>query len=302
MYDLKEQQPLQTPTYRDTSQQPLPPPPPYTATAYPQLNVPAPPQQYSTPNNPGAAFHPPATIPPTAFLPQGPPPPATTINPYLFPPTFNGYYSWSSLSTFHLGTSATHKSHAVKVHASLFSSKQTLALHAGPTTDTHPVLARVESRGCGSGFVVTVPAQGMDAVVRVEGVRKGMLSEVLRFEVEVGGEKGGREGFEWRCSRGEDVRGVAQGCSFGWKLVRLGDGGGVGGVGEAGGHAVASDGREIVAVVAHNASWSATKGLRFAFLGAGLAGAFGEVWELVAVASALKLWYRDVQQMASAGA
>lgn len=311
-----KQQPPQTTTYQAAEQPFTPPPPPYTATAYPQPSGPAPPQDaiasYTGPTpNQGAAFYP---APPAAFSP-GPTAPAR-----LLPPTFNGYCSWKSLSTFHLGTSGSHKTHAVKVHDSLFSSKQTLALHAGPTADQHPVLASAESSGwCRDrDFVVTVRARaagGLDTVVRVERVKKGMLSAVFRFEVEVGGgggdgEKdagwgaGGRETFEWRSSHGEDVKEVAEGSSYGWKLVRLGDGGGVSGMavaGPSGGHGVASDGREIVAVVAHNASWSMTKGFRFAFLGSGLTGVFGDAWELVTVASALKLWYKDVEQSAAAG-
>jgi hypothetical protein len=65
---------------------------------------------------------------------------------------------------------------------------------------------------------------------------------------------------------------------------------------------VASDGTEIVALLAHNASWSMTKGFRFAFMSTGLTGIFGEVWEILTVTSALHLWYLDFQDATVAAA
>ena len=61
-----------------------------------------------------------------------------------------------------------------------------------------------------------------------------------------------------------------------------------------------SDGLEVVAVIAHNASWSMTKGFRFAFKGSGLTGTFGELWEILVVLSALEMWYLDAQKSAAA--
>ncbi|KAL1640187.1 hypothetical protein SLS58_007138 [Diplodia intermedia] len=224
------------------------------------------------------------------------------------PPTINGYFSWTSASTVHLGPTRDARTHALKIHSTLFSSRRTLALHAaGPDTSSAVPLARVHSKGCRNEFSVEVP--GDDAViVWVRGVKTGRVSEAARFEVDVGGGEGGggrREVFEWRTSRGEDVKEVgAGGLSFGWKLVRLDgpEGAAPPVVEESGGggrRGVASGGGEVVAVVAHNASLSATKGLRFAFLGSGLAGAFGELWEVVALASGLRLWYQDFERLGS---
>ncbi|OJD29675.1 uncharacterized protein BKCO1_7500030 [Diplodia corticola] len=280
-----------------------PPPPAYTAVPYPYPNAPVQPPQHanhfayteSYPQNFGTAAAPqPIAAPfpqPTTFSP----PPALRV----FPATINGYYSWKSSTTIYLGPSKDTRTHALKVHDSLFSSKQTLALHAGPGTGPeHAVMASVQSRGYkDKEFVVTASGAAMggsDAVVQVHGVKTSMMSEAARFEVDVG--YGRVEAFEWRSSHGEDIKEVATGSSFGWKLVRLSEHGGPTGMGRG----FANDGKEIVAVVAHNASWSASKGLRFAFLGSGLAGAFGEVWEVVAMASGLKLWYKDVEHMASA--
>lgn len=261
------------------------------------------------PVTPSTSPYPTGGAPPVA-APAPPPsqayPPSSSSSSSLhaFPPTINGYYSWKSMTTIYLGPSKSEKTHALKIHDKLFSSKQTLALHAGPTPD-HPVLVSAFSRGYkDQEFTVTVPGRGpggADVVVPTSSIKTGKMSRAARFEVEVG-PGGRREMFEWRSSHGEEISAVATGYSFGWKLVRLSGGGAAanGGGPVGAGLGFSSDGNEVVAVIAHNASCSMSKGMRFSFLGSGLAGAFGELWEIVAVGSALKLWYRDVEHMASA--
>ncbi|KAL0260969.1 hypothetical protein SLS55_004661 [Diplodia seriata] len=247
--------------------------------------------------------------------------------PRLFPATLNGYHNWKSMTPLHLGTSATQTTHAATIHDEHRYSRpqkqhMRLVLYAGPTTPTtttdeieqHPMLASVDSSGgtWGSGdFTVTVPAAARSCgggcaaapddavVVHVHGEKTGMGRTAARFEVEVdvgaagrdaegAGGSGGRrrrvEAFEWRSSSGEHVRRVATGPSHGWKLVRL-----------AGGE----EEEEVVAVIAHNASWSKTKKLRFAFVGSGLTGGLGELWEIVVVVSALKMWVTGTRKMAA---
>lgn len=53
-------------------------------------------------------------------------------------------------------------------------------------------------------------------------------------------------------------------------------------------------------MVAHNSSWSMTKGVKFAFLGSGLTGALGEEWEVMVLMSGLQLWGMDYQDQALA--
>lgn len=102
---------------------------------------------------------------------------------------------------------------------------------------------------------------------------------------------------------GNEVKELATGHSYGWKLVWLS-----GPIHSAGGSrkeremGLASDGTEIVALLAHNASWSMTKGFRFAFLATGLTGTFGETWEIMTVTSASHLWYLDYQGATAAAA
>ncbi|KAL1642432.1 hypothetical protein SLS58_005506 [Diplodia intermedia] len=253
--------------------------------------------------------------------------------PRLFPATLNGYHDWKSMSPLHLGTSATQTTHAATIHDENRYSRSSrqqmrLVLYAGPMTEDeveaeHPMLASVDSSGgCwGSGdFTVTVPAAARDygggcaapdAVVNVHGGKTGTGRTAARFEVEVdvddvdvvgaggrdaersagasgGSRRRGRrvEAFEWRGSSGEHVRRVATGPSAGWKLVRL-----------AGGEEEEEE--EVVAVIAHNASWSKTKKLRFAFVGSGLTGGLGELWEIVVVVSALKMWVTGSRKRAA---
>lgn len=115
------------------------------------------------------------------------------------------------------------------------------------------------------------------------------------FGVEVGGEeKRRREEFEWRRSRGGEVKDLGGRLSYGWKLVRLASEADHGAVeGERG---YASDGKEVVAVMAHNASLTLTKGCKIEFMGSGLTGVLGERWEIMAVLTAVQLWQRDLQE------
>lgn len=109
------------------------------------------------------------------------------------------------------------------------------------------------------------------------------------------GEKGHTEDFEWRNSHGDEIKAVG-GRTYGWKLVRLSSRTGEG-VGST------SDGLEVVAVVAQNATWSMSKSANIAFLGSGLNGNMGERWELAALLSGLLLWYKNyMAQAAAAGA
>jgi hypothetical protein len=125
-----------------------------------------------------------------------------------------------------------------------------------------------------------------------------------RFAIEVGGDdekQGRREDFEWRHGGGEDIQhlGVS---GRGWRLVRLGasaaangDGGAQGGdwssVGATG------DAGEIVAFWARSSSVF-VKGYKFDFLGAGLTGEMGERWAIMAVMTALRVWYIEAEPVA----
>jgi len=98
------------------------------------------------------------------------------------------------------------------------------------------------------------------------------------------------EKFEWRPSRSKEVIGDDY-LSWGWKLIRIsGDTpdtpAGTSHVTEG---AVASDGKEVVAVLTDYARIS-SKIAQFQFLGSGATGEFGDAWAIMAVVTALRVW------------
>ncbi|KAJ6008559.1 hypothetical protein N7499_001390 [Penicillium canescens] len=203
----------------------------------------------------------------------------------------NGYFQWKLTTTFHLGPTADEKLYAVSTHTIVLGNKPSVVLHDG-LTDKHPVLAtahgdRIPTRRCPCGRDGSRVIEENVAHLYIQGLR---------------GLQGDSEGgaFEWRQSHGNEIKELA-GHSFGWKLVRL-----TGPMDTAGrsrkerDRGYTSDGLEFVAVIAHNASWSMTKGFRFAFTGSGLTGTLWEVWEILVVLSVLEMWYLDAQRSAAA--
>ncbi|KAK8094437.1 hypothetical protein PG997_001122 [Apiospora hydei] len=99
-----------------------------------------------------------------------------------------------------------------------------------------------------------------------------------------------RERFEWRHSRGNEVKQLDK-LNSGWKLVRIhSEADGVGGTRRARDAGASSDGKELVAVFAEVSGWSASKVVKFKFLGSGATGEMGPRWALMAVMTALRIW------------
>ncbi|CAG8390889.1 unnamed protein product [Penicillium salamii] len=232
----------------------------------------------------------------------GPSAVAATIK---FPPALNGYYQWKFTSTSHLGPTAEQKLFAVSTHTTVFSHKPSVVLHDGPTNQ-HPVMATALADRWGRirPIELTLPPRpdGPYATEIVESLvpsSSKLTTPTWTFEASVGPKGTTREKFQWRSSHGAEIKNLA-GHSCGWKLVRLAETASVGGSRKERDVGSTSDGLEVVAIIAHNASWSMTKGLRFAFLGSGLTGTMGETWEILALTSALQLWYIDVQNNTAA--
>jgi hypothetical protein len=150
--------------------------------------------------------------------------------------------------------------------------------------------------------VVKVPARpGGDRAEDVEVAMTGDYANSHLFHIQVGQDRH-TESFEWRNSGGKEVRDLGQSrIGKGYKLVRFTTTEqGRGGERTEREWGFTSEGEEIVAIGAHTSSWST--GPNFAFMGTGLTGAFGETWEIVAVASWLRLVQLAQEQAAAAGA
>ncbi|EFQ34186.1 hypothetical protein CGRA01v4_09790 [Colletotrichum graminicola] len=111
----------------------------------------------------------------------------------------------------------------------------------------------------------------------------------LDLVIDIGGRS---ERFQWRHSKGKEVKGLA-GCSSGWKLVRLGSQEvGVGGKRKSREYGFTIDGKEVVAVIAQPLSFK--RDFMFAFLGSGRSGALGNAWETAALMSGIWRWWNSV--------
>ncbi|KAM0325853.1 hypothetical protein ACHAQA_007156 [Verticillium albo-atrum] len=231
-------------------------------------------------------------------------PGASTIVPATikFPPRLNVYYTWKSARTFHLGPSADNKLFAVTTSWAVYGMKKPLlTIYDGPDKNA-PVLAETSplSYTVSQRSTITLPAVGDAAPVVVHLAYEYSLTTIVNsFTLVVPpppsrkGDAPQEESFEWRSTMGDEVKQLTGGGIFssGWKLVRkwgpetrpAADG--------PSGPGFASDGREIVAVMAHNNSMSMTKSSLFAFMGTGLTGQLGAQWEVVAIASALQMWW-----------
>lgn len=108
------------------------------------------------------------------------------------------------------------------------------------------------------------------------------------------------ETFEWRNTRGDEVRALSGGYTQGWKLLRMDGPPVVPGSTPGGTAGYSSDGKEVVAVAAQPRLFQ--RDPRFAFLGRGATGEFGPTFEIVAVMGFLRLYELSVQQAAAASA
>ncbi|RBQ87597.1 hypothetical protein VDGD_07979 [Verticillium dahliae] len=220
-----------------------------------------------------------------------------------FPPRLNVYLSWNSGRTFHLGTSGEEKLFAVSTSWAVMGMKKPLlTIYDGPEK-TDPVLAETSPLNytMSQRSTITLPPgaatnPGTAPLVINLKYEYSLKTIVFSFTLAVPpppsrkGDPPQEEAFEWRSTFGDEVKHLTGGSVFssGWKLVRLW---GPENRSGAAGPGFASDGKEIVAVMARSMSASMTKSALFAFMGTGLTGQMGAQWELVALASAIQMWW-----------
>ncbi|OGM47403.1 hypothetical protein ABOM_002634 [Aspergillus bombycis] len=218
-----------------------------------------------------------------------------------FPPAMNGYMPMKFTPELHLGPSASEKLYFMSIDIQHRKSIQTMILRDGPT-DKDPPLASLQSdpylreKPVSVTFASQGELQENSIVEPLEGVKPyKRMSPTFSIAVGGNGKDASCEQFQWRSSHGKEIKELA-GHTSGWKLVRLSET-----VGETGGSrsqramGCSSDGKEIVAVIAHNASLSLSKGFKFAFVGSGLTGVLGEKWEIMTLITAVYLWLIEFQ-------
>lgn len=244
-----------------------------------------------------------------------------------FPPSFAVYTPPMRFSgPFYLGTPDDKKQFAFSVKWGYFTCKNPITIHDG-SSNKDPILGQASgmtpNRSC--DCTITVPrhnhnlnagpadsSAAADLVVRAGYVHESWRKSAFTFTMPVpaaASASGGavshsdppqHETFQWRNSHGGEIREVER-FNFlcgGWKLVRTtGPETRAGGARKEREAGFASDGCEVVAVMANSSNCisSMTKPIKFAFMGSGLTGVLGQEWEVVAVTTALQLWWAQVQ-------
>ncbi|KAI1635865.1 hypothetical protein F4809DRAFT_663545 [Biscogniauxia mediterranea] len=244
----------------------------------------------------------PVTVPAPAYEAGGPSTSTSTSVRSKFPPALNAYVHQKLTSTtFHLGETQDAPLFAGELHSG-WSGKPEALLRAGPG-ERDPVLATAsaENKWTARNVVVMAGNGRPGEMARIEVTTHYKLrNSNASFAMDVGpGKDRRREEFEWRYSGGSEIKGL-EGERWGWKLVRLSEDTGAGG-GERSARPAGStsDGKEVVAVWTHNASWSMKKAFKFQFLGSGLTGVLGDRWAAAVLVSAIRMWWLETQIRAS---
>ncbi|KAK9424664.1 hypothetical protein SUNI508_03540 [Seiridium unicorne] len=266
------------------------PPPPYSDEG---AAPPLPPRD--TKNNPFTTDSPrsPAGPSTSASKPKLPTPIAPTAK---FPNTLGMYYQKAvRIPTFNLGETEDQPALAVTFHSSItLSGNPYLILHSTADPESPPLAIAEKAGRLGHRAEITLPAlSGHDsdeATAEEMSAHVSITSVAYAFSVET--RPGYREKFEWRSSKGSEVRALSTDKhAVGRKLVRLDtEADGVGGTRAVRDQGATSDGREVVAVWADNPKWSGNRAGTFQFLGSGTAGQLGERFSVMAVATSVRIW------------
>jgi len=230
--------------------------------------------------------------------------------PGRIPGAINAYWPNKMSRKFHLGEHYDKPLFAAKVGSGFSRSKPQLTIFDGPDRDTCPMLAgitRVSMFGAKKHDISLPPLPDSGSLEHTKELltaSSNWSTPVFQFSIEVQGAGGQlkREDFEWRSTRGEEVRGLGSKWARGWKLVRMSSEAfrGPGGERHERDEGTTSDGKEIVAVWAHNSSWSMTKLFKFRFQGSALTGVLGERFDIMALTTAVHMWYQELAAGAAA--
>lgn len=214
----------------------------------------------------------------------------TTIK---FPRKFLYHYRWFS-STSYLGPSKEEPLFVVKTPNKMICIRRKEIIIQDGIDKLNPPLASVgpEKGSKGTRSMIRVaPKPGAPKDDCLEISMSGDYSLTHKFTLPL--ENGRVERFEWRNTKGDEVRELSGGFNLGWKLVRM-DGPVIVPDETNRGKGYTSDGKEVVAVGAHPRWFKSSP--QFEFLGCGARGELGETFEVVAVTSFVRLYELHVQQ------
>ncbi|TQN66289.1 hypothetical protein CSHISOI_09139 [Colletotrichum shisoi] len=225
------------------------------------------------------------------------------------PQSLSAYMQLKLTRTIHLGDSTNHKLYALSSHfiaaGGTYDGKPCLILHNGPD-DKDAALATISEepgwKPASTASIVTLPPlnspagaaatpQGIPNGV-TEIMRPGIFDDEVTFgfrfsvEVEHGGGLLRREDFEWqKADKNEmaDAKAV-------YKLVRLESR-----TDQAGEARSSRDAPGVVAIAGFKGSLSWKSPFRFEFLGDGATGGLGDRWSVMALATAIRLWFLHLQ-------
>ncbi|KAJ1335918.1 hypothetical protein MN608_02662 [Microdochium nivale] len=230
--------------------------------------------------------------------------------PGKLPGAINSYWQTKMSRTFHLGERRDAPLFAVKTGSGWSRKHPELTIYDGLSGgDDTPMLAGATRASMWSRkYDMSLPplagSGSTERTIETLAVSTSMTRVVYSFGIDVPTGPGGqlqREEFEWRSTRADEVRGMGSRWVRGWKLVRRSSEAfrGPGGERHARDEGTTSDGKEVVAVWAHNQSWSMTKAFKFRFLGSALAGELGDRFDIMALVTALNMWHQETQANAS---
>ena len=215
-----------------------------------------------------------------------------------FPSRFNLYHknvNWRS-TTWTLGEHASQPLFSIVLNSGWKGTK--FVLHRGPDGKS-PVLAEMGSKRYMSIHnTISLPSH---KILEDLHTKVSFKTPTYTFTAPVlHGEKTVPERFQWRQSHGKEITQLSTNkYAWGWKLVRLGSEESRSPSTVASSSKVkrderevgeSSDGLEIVAVWADNMKWSKNKLVRFEFIGSGSTGELGEVFEIMTVATGMRIW------------
>ncbi|KAM4059645.1 ATP synthase alpha chain precursor [Hirsutella rhossiliensis] len=196
------------------------------------------------------------------------------------PERFNMYYKGKSGLKVVLGESKSEPCSLVSMPGGWYGE---LILYNGPTVEAAPVAVVRSGRKMGFHDSIELAASRPEQQPTREELRCQSNGWSMSYAfVTMVDSTSLPEKFEWRSSRGDEVRGLGE-QSYGWKLVWL------------------SHQDEVVAVGTEAAlSLSLSKAGAFQFVGRGASGELGDAWAVMAVVSFLRIVQRQMQTATTA--